>query len=155
MESGPGVRISLRIDAETRVAACGFETAAFDEARAVASRLCRAILGATIAQASAVSIPDVAAMSGLPVGDRAVRTVHFAKSAALLPWLGRRARSGAAITCNCFQVPTATIVDAIRSRGLRTVADVCAETKAGTGCGSCRPDLQRMLDESAGEPPTG
>ena len=148
MSAGPGVRIAMRFDDEFRVAAIAFEATSFPAARPVASALCRAILGATLDQASAVSIPDLARMSRLPERSVVVRTVHFAKSAALLPHLGRRARSGPAITCTCFQIETATIRSAILRHRLTTVEDVKRQTKAGSGCGTCRPDLQRLLDES-------
>jgi bacterioferritin-associated ferredoxin len=147
MSSGPGVRVAFRLDDEMRVEAVGFETAAFDAARPVASRMCRALLGATLDQASALSIPDLAVIAGLPVGHPAVRTVHFAKSKALLPLLGRRAHTGPEITCTCFHVATDAIRAAIRDHRLTTVEQVRERTKAGCGCGSCRPDVQRLLDE--------
>lgn len=152
MASGPGVRVALRFDDEMRIDAIGFETAAFDAARPVASRMCGALLGATLDQASALSIPDLAVLAGLPAAHPAVRTVHFAKSAALLPHLGRRARHGPAITCTCFHVATDAIRAAIRAHGLTTVEQVKDRTKAGCGCGSCRPDVQRLLDEAAAPP---
>lgn len=148
MSAGPGVRVAMRFDGEFRVAEIAFEVTAFPAARAVASALCRALLGATIDQASALSIPDLARMTGLPERSVVVRTVHFAKSAALLPHLGRRARSGPEITCTCFQVETATIRAAILRHRLTTVEDVRRRTKAGTGCGTCRPDLQKLIEES-------
>lgn len=147
MSAGPGVRIALAFDAELRVSAAAFETCAFDAARPAASALCRAILGATLAQASAVTIVDLARMVGLAERSPVVRTVHFAKSAALLPHLGRAARHGPHVTCICFQIPTETIRRAIRDRGLTTLDQVRDATKAGSGCGTCRPDLSKLLDE--------
>ena len=150
LTAGPGVRVSFRFDDEVRVAAAGFETVSFPEAREPASRLCRALLGGTLAQVSALSIPDFALMCGLPVRSPAVRTVLFAKSAAILPHLGRAAHGGPALTCSCYHVPTLRIVEAIRGQRLSTVDEVRAATKAGSGCGCCRPDVQRLLDDEAG-----
>jgi bacterioferritin-associated ferredoxin/NifU-like protein involved in Fe-S cluster formation len=150
MDAGPGVRVSLAFDEELRIAAAAFEVRAFDAAREVASALCRAILGATLAQASSLSIPDLARIAGAPERSPAVRTVHFAKSAALLPHLGRAARHGPHLTCICFQVPTERIREAIRARGLTTVDQVKDATKAGSGCGTCRPDLVKLLREAQG-----
>lgn len=147
MESGPGIRISLRIDDELRVAEAAFEARGFEDARIAASRLCGAVVGCTIDQVSAVSLIDVGLMAGLAPRHPAVRAVHFAKSAALLPWLGRRAVAGAHITCTCFHVSTESIRAAIRDRRLRTVDDVREATKAGSGCGCCRPDVMTLLDE--------
>lgn len=148
MTSGPGVRFAFRLDAEMCLDEVAFETCGFDDARPVASALCRALLGANVDQASAASIADVARMAGVPEKSAAARTVHFAKSAALLPVLGRRARAGAHITCSCRYVATETIRTAIRDLRLRTVEEVRDATRAGTGCGTCRPELQRLLDEN-------
>jgi assimilatory nitrate reductase catalytic subunit len=148
MSAGPGVRVAFVIDEDARIASAAFETVAFDEARAVASRLCGAVLGGTLAQTSAVSIPDLALLAGLPERSPAVRTVHFAKSAALLPHLGRTSRDGPGITCTCFHVPTERIVETIRRLRLTTVEEVRDATNAGSGCGTCRPELARLLRES-------
>ena len=148
MAAGPGVRVSIRLDDEVRIAEIAFETAAFDTARPVASRVCGALLGTTLAQASAVTILDVARMGGVRERSPEARTVHFAKSAALLPLLGRSARDGVAITCTCYHVATEVIRAAIRDRGLGTVEQVKDATKACSGCGTCRPDVQRLLDET-------
>lgn len=145
MAAGPGVRVSFRIDAEACIAAASFETLACDAARIVASKLCGAVLGGTVFQASAVSIPDLALMAGCDVRDPAVRIVHFAKSAALLPHLGRAAIAGPGITCTCFRVPTETIVEAVERLGLRTPEQVKDATKAGSGCGTCRPQVEAIL----------
>ena len=155
MTAGPGVRISLRIDDELCVAEACFETCAFDAARAPASRVCGAMLGCTIDQVSSMSTIDVGLLAGLPPRNPTVRTIHFAKSAALLPWLGRRALAGAQITCTCFRVETDTIRRAIRERRLRTIDDVKDATKASTGCGSCVPDVLKLLEEAARTPDAG
>jgi assimilatory nitrate reductase catalytic subunit len=42
-----------------------------------------------------------------------------------------------------------TIVEAIRTRGLRSVEEIGAALEAGTNCGSCLPELGRIL---GGEP---
>ena len=45
-------------------------------------------------------------------------------------------------------VHEATLRRAIE-RGARSVRDLQDATRAGTGCGTCRMDLQRLLDEAA------
>jgi NAD(P)H-dependent nitrite reductase large subunit len=47
--------------------------------------------------------------------------------------------------CDCNAVSKAQIVDAVL-RGARSVQAVCEATRAGTGCGSCRPELQRIVE---------
>jgi len=57
---------------------------------------------------------------------------------------GGRAAEGPQV-CACFGVGRETLVSAIRARHLTSVAAVGAALKAGTNCGSCVPELQRIL----------
>ncbi len=47
--------------------------------------------------------------------------------------------------CACFGVGEKTLVEAIRTRKLATVAEIGACLKAGTNCGSCMPELKALL----------
>jgi ferredoxin-nitrate reductase len=47
--------------------------------------------------------------------------------------------------CACNAVTRGTILAAIESRQLRTVAEVARATRASTGCGSCAPDIDALL----------
>ncbi|NHN37685.1 molybdopterin-dependent oxidoreductase [Pseudomaricurvus alcaniphilus] len=49
------------------------------------------------------------------------------------------------LVCACKQVGKNTICQAIREQGLETVSQVSDCTSAGTGCGSCLPELQHLL----------
>lgn len=49
------------------------------------------------------------------------------------------------VVCACFSVGANTILHAIESGGLTSVADVGAALQAGTNCGSCRPDIAELL----------
>jgi assimilatory nitrate reductase catalytic subunit len=63
--------------------------------------------------------------------------------------LAGRARAAGADTgptiCSCFGVGRETICGAIRERGLTDVAGVTACVKAGGNCGSCVPEIRRLL----------
>jgi ferredoxin-nitrite reductase len=50
-----------------------------------------------------------------------------------------------ALICNCNGVTKAQIVESVLS-GSRSLRAVCDATRAGTGCGSCRPEVQAILD---------
>jgi nitrite reductase (NADH) large subunit len=54
-----------------------------------------------------------------------------------------------ALICSCHQVPKKTILKAIGD-GRCSVSTVAACTKAGTGCGGCKPIVQELLDAYAG-----
>lgn len=47
--------------------------------------------------------------------------------------------------CDCNAVSKAVIVEAVL-RGARSLRSVCEATRAGTGCGSCRPEVQEIVD---------
>jgi assimilatory nitrate reductase catalytic subunit len=67
--------------------------------------------------------------------------------AMLLSGRSGEASSAGPIVCACFGVGRATICDAI-SRGAHSAADIGARLKAGTNCGSCIPELKRLIDEA-------
>jgi nitrite reductase (NADH) large subunit len=47
--------------------------------------------------------------------------------------------------CNCHGVCKGEIVDAIRTRGLGSTLEVISVTRAGAGCGSCKPLVGELL----------
>lgn len=47
--------------------------------------------------------------------------------------------------CNCNGVSKGKIIAAVKS-GCRSLKAVCDATRAGTGCGSCKPQVQAILD---------
>ncbi|MET4082658.1 ferredoxin-nitrate reductase [Pedobacter sp. UYP30] len=49
------------------------------------------------------------------------------------------------LICSCNNVGEGNISDAI-ANGCIEIKDLCAKTGAGTGCGSCRPEVKRILD---------
>jgi assimilatory nitrate reductase catalytic subunit len=55
--------------------------------------------------------------------------------------------SGGPIVCACFGVGRNTICDAIAA-GAGTAAAIAARLKAGTNCGSCIPELKRLIAQA-------
>ena len=55
------------------------------------------------------------------------------------------------LICSCFGVSLGAIVDAIAGSGARSVEDIGAMLKAGTNCGSCRPELKSILEREMEE----
>ena len=51
------------------------------------------------------------------------------------------------IVCACFGVGRTTICDAIAA-GARSAAEIGAKLKAGTNCGSCIPELKRLIAQT-------
>jgi len=52
--------------------------------------------------------------------------------------------------CNCNGVSKGQVAAAVAS-GCRSLKAVCDATRAGTGCGSCRPEVARLLEVIAGD----
>jgi len=51
--------------------------------------------------------------------------------------------------CVCLNVGVNTILDAIRENNLIDVSQISDATGAGTGCGSCRPEIESLLHTAA------
>ena len=47
--------------------------------------------------------------------------------------------------CNCNGVSKGRLVEAVQS-GCRSLKSLCDATRAGTGCGSCKPQVQAILE---------
>ena len=56
------------------------------------------------------------------------------------------------IVCACFGVGRNTICDTIAG-GARSAADIGAKLKAGTNCGSCIPELKRLIAQTGTSDP--
>lgn len=61
------------------------------------------------------------------------------------------AASTGPIVCACFGVGRGTICDTIAA-GARTAAEIGAKLKAGTNCGSCIPELKRLIATTEAAP---
>jgi assimilatory nitrate reductase catalytic subunit len=53
------------------------------------------------------------------------------------------------LVCSCFRVGKITITEAIARHSLKTAAAVGERLKAGTNCGSCVPEIRRLLASPA------
>lgn len=150
MTSGPGVRLAFRLGAGGEVVEAGFHVRGFEDARPVASALCAAMLGATIADLARISVNAVARLGGVDEGSPAARTIFYAKCAALMPFLGRGVYAGTDVVCTCFSITRAAIREAIRAHRCTTVEQLKRHLPASSGCGTCRPDLEELLREVTG-----
>jgi len=55
------------------------------------------------------------------------------------------------VVCSCFGVGRNTITEAICTKGLETPAGITAVLRAGGNCGSCVPELRRLIVEAHAE----
>ncbi len=73
-----------------------------------------------------------------------LESAELAGLLAARPPAGTAADSGR-IICACFSVGEKTILNAVRAQGLDNVEAVGVALKAGTNCGSCVPEIRRLL----------
>ena len=64
------------------------------------------------------------------------------------PPKGAAANTGRTV-CACFSVGEKTILNAIQQQGLDSVEAISLALKAGTGCGSCVPEIRRLVARRA------
>ena len=55
-----------------------------------------------------------------------------------------------ALVCSCNTVGSGNIENAIRG-GCKDIGSICNSTGAGTGCGSCKPEVKAILDRMNAE----
>jgi assimilatory nitrate reductase catalytic subunit len=55
------------------------------------------------------------------------------------------AKPAGKIVCSCFSVSQESILAAIQADGLTSPAQIGTRLKAGTNCGSCIPELKKLL----------
>ena len=88
----------------------------------------------------------------LPQRDWLIGQLEAAESESAMALLaGRPARPApdrGAILCVCFDVGLKQIIAAIADQALTSVEAVGAALSAGTNCGSCRPEIRRLLAEA-------
>jgi ferredoxin-nitrate reductase len=51
------------------------------------------------------------------------------------------------LVCSCNQVGTGNLNQLITA-GHKTLHDLCEQSGAGSGCGSCKPEIQQILKEN-------
>jgi NifU-like protein len=56
------------------------------------------------------------------------------------------------LLCRCFAIAEETVRTAVAVHGCASVEEVVTATGAGTGCGSCRNDIPKLIDEVLKKP---
>ncbi|HVH10974.1 MAG TPA: nitrite reductase large subunit NirB [Gemmatimonadales bacterium] len=112
--------------------------------------VCNGRVGGAIVLGDGATVPPL-----LQAFDRASE-VPENRAELLFPLAASSATTGAADLpesvqiCNCNGVSKGAIVAAARN-GHRSLKALCDATRAGTGCGSCKPTVQAILEAAAGD----
>lgn len=158
--SGRALRWFLTMDGE-QVAAARFQVFACQEQVAAASILSEWVVGKTVEACLRVRHEDLAATIGdldldhFPPQLWAVEALHdalahIAGSNGLIDDLDTLGPAQPLI-CRCHGTDEATIKEIVRS-GAHDVAAIQEQSPAGTGCGTCRRDIQAVIDGVVAEP---
>lgn len=153
---GDALRLMFKLGPDGRIVDVKFQTFGCASAIASSSALTEIIKGMTLDEAQRVTNQDIAEyLGGLPeqkmhcsvMGQEALEAAieNYRSGKA-----GKKILSGK-VVCNCFGVTGDEIERVVRENGLSTVEQVTNYTKAGGGCGKCKPDIEKILEKVRAE----
>ena len=152
---GDALKFQFKLGADGRIAEAKFQTFGCASAIASSSALTEMVIGKTLDEAKQITNREIADyLGGLPP-----QKMHCSV-------MGREAMEAAIknfetgektdrnledeTLCTCYNVSENEVRRVIVENQLTTVEEVTNFTKAGGGCGRCKPKIQAILDEIHG-----
>jgi len=167
---GDALKVYLKLsDDGNRIEDIKFQTFGCASAIASASALTDLVKGKTLEEAEKISNQDIADFLGeLPEEKMHCSVMGMEALQAALANIrgesdghitsGEHATEGEydpegldRTVCFCFSVTERKIRDVIKANDLNAVDEITHYCKAGGGCGGCKPELQKILDDVHGE----
>lgn len=153
---GDALKLSLKLDEKKeRIIDARFKTFGCGSAIASSSVLTELIKGKTLDEALKITNKDIADyLGGLPTEkmhcsvmaeealESAIHKIRGQEVAILDETIDHHSR----MVCKCFGVTEHKILKAVEENTLKTVDEVTHFTKAGGACGSCKDDIQAILN---------
>jgi NifU-like protein len=147
---GDALKLTFKLDKAGRIADVKFQTFGCASAIASSSALTEIIKGMTLEEAAKVSNQDIAEfLGGLPeqkmhcsvMGREALEAAieNYRTGKTVKVELQGR------VVCTCFGVTEDEIERVVRDNNLTTVEQVTNYTKAGGGCGGCKPEIAKII----------
>jgi NifU-like protein len=147
---GDALRLTFKLNQEGRIQDARFKTFGCASAIASSSALTEMVKGLTLDEAEKISNQDIASY----LGDLPEEKMHCsvmgreALEAAIAHYRGRSvAAEPTDIVCKCFGITGKEIERISRENNLGTLEQVTHYTKAGGGCRTCHPEIERILDK--------
>jgi NifU-like protein len=154
---GDALKLTFKLDKNGKIADAKFKTFGCASAIASASIMTEMIKGLTIEEAQKVTNKDIVdKLGGLPEQKMHCSVMGMeALQAAIANYRGGRGKVQrkieGKIVCTCFGVTDKEIEKVIIENDLDTVEQVTNYCKAGGGCGSCRGEIQQIIEKIRGK----
>ncbi|MDR2339664.1 MAG: Fe-S cluster assembly protein NifU [Deltaproteobacteria bacterium] len=160
LSCGDALRLTIQVDKDRdTIEDAKFQTFGCASAIASSSALTEMIKGKTLDQALSLTNQDIAEfLGGLPREKMHCSVMgQEALEAAVANYRGVPVKSAQGeLVCKCFGVTDSEIERVVRTNRLTSVEEITQFTKAGGGCGQCKPKLEeilaRVLHQTAKEP---
>jgi len=152
---GDALKFMFKLDKNKKIKEAKFQTFGCGSAIASASVLTEMVVGKTLEEAEKITNRDIAEeLGGLPEEKMHCSVMgREALEAAIANNRGidiKKELEGEVI-CKCFGITEKEIERVIKDNQLSSVADVTHYTKAGGGCETCHPKIEKILLSLKGE----
>jgi NifU-like protein len=154
---GDALKLTFKLGKDGRIADAKFKTFGCASAIASASIMTEMIKGLTIEEAEKVTNKDIVdKLGGLPEQKMHCSVMGMeALQAAIANYRGGKARAQkkteGKVVCTCFGITDKEIEKVIIENDLDSVEQVTNYCKAGGGCGSCRGEIQQIIEKIRGK----
>ena len=155
---GDALRFYISVDgAGKRITQAKFQVFNCSDQVGASSALTELVLGRTLAECRQLGHADLARhLDGL---DHTLLPVQLWAAVGLQAAIGAYLGEGLEpdeeldpLLCRCFAIAEETVRTAVAVHGCTSVEEVVTATGAGTGCGSCRSDIPKLIDEALHKP---
>jgi NifU-like protein len=147
---GDALKLTFKLDKQKRISEAKFKTFGCASAIASSSALTEIVKGMTLEEAEKVTNQDIAEyLGGLPEQKMHCSVMgREALEAAIANYrTGGKTKKilEGKVICTCFGITEKEIEHVVKENHLTTVEQVTNFTKAGGGCGSCKPEIEIIL----------
>jgi NifU-like protein len=153
---GDALKLTFKLDKNGKIKEAKFKTFGCASAIATSSVLTDMIKGLTLDEAAKITNRDIANyLGGLPEQKMHCSVMgREALEAAIENYRGggkKKHELEGKVVCTCFGVTEKEIERVIRENDLTTVEQVTNYCKAGGGCGGCKGEIEKIIENIQGE----